>query len=120
MKKLLIAGIGLGLTLVGYAAAGPFMTMREIRTGLQSQDQEKLSENIDFPTLRQNLKDQLNAAMVKHVTSAPELKGNPFAGLAVALVPMFVDRMVDTIITPAGLANLMSGNAPAPTSAAAQ
>ena len=69
------------LAIVGYVAAGPYLTISEIKTAVVEQDSEKLSNNIEFPTLRQNLKDQLNAVMMKNVVT--ELVDNPFAALAV-------------------------------------
>ena len=110
MKKALWA-IGLLLVLVvGYVAAGPYLTVWAIKTAIVEQDSEKLSENIEFSTLRQNLKDQLNAEMMKSVVT--ELKGNPFAALAAAFVPEIVDGFVDSFVTPSGLAALMEGKKP--------
>ncbi|MHB8790145.1 MAG: DUF2939 domain-containing protein [Desulfobulbaceae bacterium] len=110
MKKVvLIVGLIL-VTVVGYGATGPYLTVSAIKTGIVEKDSEKLSENIEFPTLRQNLKDQLNAAMMKD--TATELKDNPFAPLAVGFVTQIVDGMVDSFVTPVGLAALMEGKAP--------
>ncbi len=110
MKKIMWV-VGAILTLVmGYVAAGPYLTVSAIKTGIVEQDSEKLSENIKFPTLRQNLKEQLNAAMVKN--SATDLKDNPFAALAAGFASKMVDGMVDSFVTPAGLAAIMEGKKP--------
>ena len=42
-----------------------------------------MTENIDFPTLRSNLKEQFNAFVMKNAAS--ELQDNPFAALATGL-----------------------------------
>ena len=103
--------VGIILVLVvGYVAAGPYFTVSAIKTGIVEQDSEKLSENIDFPTLRQNLKDQLNAAMMKN--AATELQDDPFAALAAGLATKVVDGIVDSFVTPSGLAAIMEGNEP--------
>lgn len=110
MKKIAwIAGIILALV-VGYVAAGPYLTVSAIKAGIIEQDSEKLSENIEFPTLRQNLKDQLNTVMMKN--AATELKDNPFAALAAGLATKMVDGIVDSFATPSGLAALMEGKKP--------
>lgn len=110
MKKVVwVAGVILVLV-VGYVAAGPYLTVSAIKTGIVEQDSEKLSENIEFPKLRQNLKDQLNVAMVKN--AAIELEDNPFAALAAGFATKMVDVIVDSFVTPSGLAALMEGKKP--------
>lgn len=110
MKKIIwIVGI-IMISVVGYVAAGPYLTVSAIKTGIIEQDLEKLSENIDFPILRQNLKEQLKTAMIKN--AAAELKNNPFAALAVGLATKMVDGIVDSFVTPSGLAAFMEGKNP--------
>ena len=108
-KGILIVGLIL-VIVVGYVAAGPYLTVSAIKTGIVEQDSEKLSENIEFPTLRQNMKDQFNAAMMKN--AATELKDNPFAALAAGLAAKIVDGIVDSFVTTSGLATLMEGKKP--------
>jgi hypothetical protein len=110
MKKIMwIVGI-IMISVVGYVAAGPHLTVSAIKTGIVEQDLEKLSENIDFPILRQNLKEQLKTAMMKN--AAAELNNNPFAALAVGFATTMVDGIVDSFVTPSGLAALMEGKNP--------
>ncbi|MEJ2107688.1 MAG: DUF2939 domain-containing protein [Acidiferrobacteraceae bacterium] len=110
MKKVVwIAGVILVL-LAGYVAAGPYLTVSAIKTGVIEQDSKKLSENIDFPKLRQNLKGQLNAAMMKNISA--EEKDNPFAVLAAGLAMKMADAIVDSYVTPSGLALMMEGKEP--------
>jgi hypothetical protein len=69
MKKIIwVAGVILALV-VGYVAAGPYLTVSAIKTGIVENDSEKLSENIEFPTLRQNMKEQLNTKMMKNMAT---------------------------------------------------
>lgn len=56
MKKLAgVIGIVL-VVVVGYAAGAPYLTVSEMKTGIVEYDSERLSNSIDFPVLRQNLK----------------------------------------------------------------
>lgn len=100
------------LAVIGYGAAGPYLAVADIKQGINDKDSEQLAERIDFPTLRQNLKDQVNAAMMKSAVS--ERQDNPLAALAAGLATRVVDGMVDALITPAGLAQVMEGHRPAP------
>lgn len=99
-----------------FVAAGPYITISAIKSGVAEQDTEKLSENIDFPILRQNLKDQLNMVMMKKAQT--ELKDNPFAALAAGFATKFVDGMVETFVTPVGIAAMMEGKKPSKSVAA--
>lgn len=110
MKKILLIGGLILVVIVGYVAAGPYLTVSAIKTGIVEQDAEKLSENIEFPTLRQNLKDQLNASVMKN--AATELKDNPFAALAAGFASKMVDGLVESFVTPSGLAAIMEGKKP--------
>ena len=98
------------VSLLGYVAAGPFITMYQIKKGIVKADSEVLNENIDFPSLRENLKSQINAHMVKKMAS--DLKGNPFAALGMGLASKFTDGMVDSLVSPAGLSTLLEGEKP--------
>jgi len=105
MKKIKWIIISLLVVIAGYVAAGPFLTAYSIRTALVEQDTEKLSENINFPELRQNVKEQFRAIMVKKAST--ELQDNPFAALATGFAAKMADGVVDTVVTPSGLASLM-------------
>lgn len=111
MKKAIISVVVIAaLALIGYVAAGPFLAMKGIAEGIAKKDSEKLSSHVDFPLLRQNLKEQMNAAMMKNMKD--DLKENPFSGLAMAFMPKLIDTMVDGYVTPSGLAAMMSGEKP--------
>lgn len=97
----------LAVLLAVYAATGPYRTVSAIKTALVEQDPEALAEHIDFPVLRQNVKEQLNAFMAEKLVD--ELSDNPFAGVAAALGSRLIDTMVDAMVTPAGLARAMEG-----------
>jgi hypothetical protein len=110
MKKIIAFVVLFAIAVVGYIVAGPFITLHQIKSGVEQQDSEKLSEHIDFPTLRSNLKEQLNAFVMKEAVS--ELKDNPFAALAMGFASKLVEGMVDSFVTPSGLASLMEGKKP--------
>ena len=61
MKKFILGIIV--VIAVGYILATPYLTVYQMKIAAENQDGEALSEHIDFPVLRQNLKDQLNARL---------------------------------------------------------
>jgi hypothetical protein len=100
----------LALLLALWIGAGPYLAVADIERGINDKDSERLAERVDFPTLRQNLKDQLKVKILKSATK--ELEDNPFGALATGLATTLVDGLVDAFITPAGLASLMEGQRP--------
>ena len=110
MKRIVIA-LGIAVVLLGFAAyfvAGPYLTLYKLKSGVEARDAEAVAECVDFPALRQNLKDQLQAALAKRIDS----QQNPLAALAANLAVTFADPVVDRLITPQGLAELMAGQKP--------
>ena len=110
MKKTLIFAGLIAAVLVVYAGVGPLITIHQIKSAVEQQDSEKLSEYVDFPTLRTNLKEQLNAELMKQ--AATGLKDNPFLALGLAFTPKLVEGVVDSFVTPSGISNLMAGKKP--------
>jgi hypothetical protein len=103
--------ISIAITLfIGYVAATPYITVSNIKTTIIEKDSDKLSENVDFPVFRQNLKKQFNTAMMKNVSA--ELQNNPFAAIAAGFATNMVDRVVDSFVHPESLAMLMEGKKP--------
>jgi hypothetical protein len=106
-------GIAIGILTIcfaAYLAVGPFITMNSIRNAVESGDSEQLSEDIDFVSVRRNLREQFSAAMAAKATG--ELSDNPFALMALAFSDKLVEGMLDTFVTPSGIASLISGRNP--------
>jgi hypothetical protein len=107
-KVKLISGVA-AVLIGGYVVAAPYITVYQMKVAAEKQDGESLSEHIEFPTLRQDLKDQLNVMFASKLANDKEMKNNPFAGLATLLVGTFVDKAVDSYVSPAGVTKLMMG-----------
>jgi hypothetical protein len=110
MKKgLLIVAIALAVV-IGYVAAGPYLAVEAIKTGIVENNHEKLSENIEIVTLRNNLLDQLNEAITKFADAGAEQ--DPFAAFAATLASRYVGSVANSIVAPSGLAAYMEGRVP--------
>ena len=105
-------GIGVVVVLVfGYMFATPYITAYQMKTAGENRDGEALSEHVDFPLLRQSLKDQMNVILGKEMAKEAA-EDNPFAALGVVFGGVFVEKMVDAYVTPAGITELMKGKKP--------
>jgi hypothetical protein len=110
MKKILAIVILLLAALAAYAIAGPYIALHQIKIGVAQRDAAKLSTHIDFPTLRANLKQQFAAKIMKKAPS--QFQDSPVASWIMDLGSKLIDGMVDTYITPEGLASMMEGKQP--------
>lgn len=108
MRRLWIPTIIIAIAVAGYFYFSPYLAVRDLRVALVESDAAGLDEVVDFPQLREGLKAQLNAMMLKETAS--ELDANPFGALAVGLGSKLVDSLIDAIVTPHGLATLSRGD----------
>lgn len=88
----------------------PHLALRSLRTAAEARDAEALSAYINYPVLKENLKDSLNAKLLGQ--AAKGAQDNPFAGLGVALASVIVGPMVEAMVTPQALAEVMKGQKP--------
>jgi hypothetical protein len=114
LKRILIAAgaAALFLVLVGYIALGPYLTLLKLKNAVAERDADAVSECLDYPALRQNLKEQVERAIKTQVGAA-----TPLAALAAGVAVSVADGLVDRLVTPEGLAELMAGQKPALVSA---
>lgn len=112
-KGKVVLGIAAGLFAI-YVVAAPYITVHQMKSAAKSHDGEALSEHVEFPSVRQSLKDQMNAMFAKKMAEDDNMKNNPFAAFGTALSGMMVDKMVDAYVTPAGITHLMVGEKPRP------
>ncbi len=105
-------GFGTGVVLVlGYVFATPYITAYQMKVAAEAQDGEALSEFVDFPALRQSLKDQMGVMLIKEMSEGA--KGdNPLSTIGTAFASMIVKGILDAYVTPAGLMELMKGRKP--------
>lgn len=110
MKKWLIIAVLIALTLLVYAAVGPYLTIGRIEKSIARQDYETLSEQIDFPAVRADLKRQLQR---KLESETPEFLGKiPFAEKIVAgISAKILEQGIDPLMA-GQLLYIMQGNSP--------
>ena len=108
MKKIYVLTV---VVLAGYFAGSPYLTLMNLKSDIDSRNGESLAEKVDFPSVRESLKDQFNVAMAK-ATMDSSNEDDPWgaagAALGAAFASTLVNGMVDGLVTPSGLIELMS------------
>ena len=111
MKRL--AGIGLAV-LAGVFAAGlyasPYWAAHQLHKAFVSQDAEGVNARIDFPALREDMKGQIAARLMAE--SAKTGSGGEAIGSMIGMT--LVNAAIDSMFTPAALAEQMRSGAVVP------
>ena len=108
-KTAIIAGFA-ALCLGIFVMAGPWITLYQIKTAINEGNTEALTEHFDMPKIRDSLRRQMTIALDINVLD--EMEEDPFAALGFAFVSLFVNRVIDTYVSDAGLALLMQSRIP--------
>ena len=81
MKKIVVGAVVVAcVAAVGLLYASPHIALYNIGKAIERKDADAVSEYVDFPALRENVKGVLLAKMQSEMDK-PEMKDNPFAGL---------------------------------------
>lgn len=107
MKKLLPWLAGLLVIFAIYLYASPYIALYNIKNAAEQKDADKLSGYIDFPSVKQSIKDQVKAAMVEKLAASDEQDG--FEALGTMLAAAMIDPIVDGVVTPDGVALMLQG-----------
>lgn len=107
MNKKVLGGIfGLIILILGYLYVSPYLAINSIKNAAQAGDSEKISKYIDYPSVRQSFKDQMNAYMFKEMASK---EANGWEALGAMMASTMVDKMIDAMITPEGMTLMLQG-----------
>lgn len=95
------------LVLIGAYVASPYVAVHNFANIAKSGDIDQIDAAVDFPRVRESLKAQFNASIATKMQTDPAMRDNPFAGLGMLMAPAMIDRMVDAVITPEGIASMV-------------
>lgn len=107
MKKFLPWLVGLLVIFAIYLYVSPYLVLNNIKNAAEQGDADKLSGYIDFPSVKQSMKDQVKTAMVKELASSKEQDG--FEALGTMLGAAMIDPLIDGLVTPDGVALMLQG-----------
>lgn len=109
---LALAVIVLVLAAAAYLAS-PLVAFRAMSVAAEAGDRDGLARTVDFPAVRADLKEQLNARLMGALRQDRSLSDGPFGALGALLGPAIVEQVVNAAVTPDGVAAIVrSGRAP--------
>lgn len=117
MKKVVLVFVLVGIAWIAW----PYYAVYDLVTAVQNGDQEALERRIDWPSLRQGLRDDFNSMFMRKLAAdAQRKRDEPGAALGASLAalmgPAIIDRAIDAYVTPSGIAALIKNGRPAPAS----
>lgn len=110
MNKRLVVGLAaaaVAVFVVAWAAAPVFAAQALIRAA-KAGDADRIEQLVDFPALRESLKDELTAELAAHMRRDPRLAENSLGGLGMILAPMLLSGAVDAVVTPGVVAQMVT------------
>src|SRR5262249_45164169 len=96
-----------------YAYASPYLTVARVRRAAASGDADTINAHVDFPALRESIKEGLAAAMAQRAARS-DTQNNSFAGVGAAVAAMILDGLVAAMVTPEMLRLMLEGERPQP------
>lgn len=117
-KKKLIVGVAVGATALFALvwAAAPVVAAQSLIRAAKAGDERRIERLVDFPALRESLKEELQTEVVARMRRDPRVAESGLGGLGMMLAPMLVSGAVDVLVTPEVVADMVrTAEAPDPT-----
>ena len=110
-KKIAIVMVSVIIVLggVGFYCT-PYLAYRNMRIAAENKDTEALNSYVDFPSLKESLKANLNDKIARD--SGGKGEGDAMDKLGAAIASAFINPMIDAFVTPEGLAMIVRGSIP--------
>ena len=111
MKKwwLIVVAVLLVSTLAAYVVS-PFFYVSSLKGAFLAGDSSKLANLVDFPALRDSLKEEVATILTQQTKESPDSNQSPFGALTAFVGPAFLNRAVDMYCTPDAIADFVKKN----------
>ncbi|HEX6566832.1 MAG TPA: DUF2939 domain-containing protein [Chthoniobacterales bacterium] len=110
MKKwLIVVAVLVVLALAAYVVS-PFFYVSSLKGAFLAGDSSKLANLVDFPALRDSLKEEVATILTQQTKESPDSNQSPFAALTAFVGPAFLNRAVDMYCTPDAIADFVKKN----------
>jgi hypothetical protein len=93
-----------------YGYASPYIALNRLKRAADARDAETVNEYVDFPALRDSLKQQVTGLLVRRLDG--QHNGNPLAAIGAMIGVALIGPLVDAYATPDGVAALLNGIPP--------
>ncbi|SAL62476.1 membrane protein [Caballeronia peredens] len=95
---------------LGFIYASPYIVLNRVKRAADARDAQTVNQYVDFPALRESLKEQVTALLTRRVDI--QKSGNPLAIIGAMIGAAVVGPLVDSYATPDGVAAILNGIPP--------
>jgi hypothetical protein len=110
-KKIIVALVILAGVLAAASYFSPHRTVDQMRSAIEQRDYQAFSQYVDYPALRESFRGQMAAALQEIGDGNPGETG-PLGALMRGITTSLVSPMLDVMITPAGVIEMMNAGTP--------
>jgi Protein of unknown function (DUF2939) len=107
-----VAIAGLVAIVGGGAFFSPYLALNNIKSATINRNADALAQEIDFPSLRVSIKENIKAQVINQISGSNSPESPKVTPALVAKVDKMVSPMVDKVVTPEGLDQLMQDKVP--------
>jgi Protein of unknown function (DUF2939) len=107
-----VAIAGLVAIAGGGAYFSPYLALNNMKSAAVNRNAEALAQEIDFSSLRGSIKENIKAQVIKQVAGSKSPDAPKLSPELVTKVDRMVGPMVDKIVTPEGIDQLMQEKVP--------
>lgn len=109
MKKLNKIAIVVAV-LCGIAAyvAMPYLAVQRLYQGFARMDADVIEAHVDFPSVRESLKEQANAYLATHMPQDESGRTGLLGAAGFVMMPKVVEAVVDAYVTPTGMRQMIN------------
>ena len=112
LKKVILALALLAGVLAVASYFSPHRTIYQMRSAIEKRDYETFSHFVDYPALRESFRVQMASALQEMANTGDPAEAGPLGALARGVVTSLVTPMLDVMITPAGVIEMMNRGTP--------
>jgi hypothetical protein len=103
---------GLVAIVSGGAYFSPYLALNNMKSAAVNRNAEALAQEIDFPLLRKSIKENIKAQVIKQIAGSSSPETPKMSPELAAKVDKMVSPMVEKIVTPEGIEQLMQDQVP--------
>lgn len=112
LKKIVFASGLLAVVLAIASYFSPHRTIYQMHGAIEKRDYASFSHFVDYPALRESFRGQMAAALQEMASTGDPAETGPLGALARGVVTSLVTPMLDVMITPAGVIEMMNRGTP--------
>ncbi|QIE23589.1 hypothetical protein SBC1_14750 [Caballeronia sp. SBC1] len=98
------------VAVLGVIYASPYIALDRLKRAADARDAETVNQYVDFPLLRESLKDQVGQLLTRKIDI--QKSGNPLAMIGAMIGAALIGPLVDSYATPDGVAAILNGIPP--------